>query len=180
MSFKEKPDRKTAEEYIREGGYYWNSGNFAAPLNVWLDTMKKDSPSLHGAYCSLQAARSSEQKQEQYLKFENNSIDYALMEPAKRLLVVPGTFDWMDVGSYQDLHTISPQDNEGNAVQGKRIATIDVTNSFVRNETETKLAVIGLDNVAVVVTDEGIAITNRNMAQKVKDAAEQLKEEEGK
>ncbi len=175
-SFKEKPDRKTAEKYIREGRYYWNSGNFAAPLNVWVETMKNDSPNLHNSYCSLRDSSGRDEKQDSYLKFENNSIDYALMEPAKKLLVVPGTFDWVDIGSYQDLHTVSEQNDDGNAVQGDKIATVDMTNSFVRNDTDTKLAVIGLDNVAVVVTKEGIVVTNRNMAQKVKDAAEKLKE----
>jgi len=175
-SFKEKPERKIAERYIREGNYYWNSGNFAAPLSVWVETMKNDSPDLHDAYCSLLNSKGDESKKESYLKFENNSIDYALMEPAKRLLVVPGTFDWVDIGSYQDLHTISHQDDNGNAIQGGKIATFDVTNSFVRNDTDTKVGVIGLDNVAVVVTDEGIVVTNRNMAQSVKEVSKELRE----
>jgi len=177
-SFKEKPDRQTAEGYIREGKYYWNSGNFAAPLNVWLSSMSDSSPYLLKCYKSLETSKSAEGKKKIYLEFENNAIDYALMEPSERLLVVPGTFDWIDVGSYQDLHTISHHDNEGNALQGGKVATVDVTNSFVRNDTDIKVGVIGLDNVAVVVTNKGIVVTNRNMSQSVKEIAKKLLEED--
>lgn len=169
--FKEKPDRKTAERYIKEGRYYWNSGNFAGPLRVWEDTMKNDTPELHKFFVSLCNAKNEKEKTRIYLSAEENSIDYALMEPATRLLIVPGTFDWIDIGSYQDLYSISPQDDVGNAIQGNRIETLEVTNSLVRNESSLDIGVIGLDNIAVVATDKGVVILNRNMSQDVKDIA---------
>lgn len=171
--FKEKPDRKTAEKYIKEGKYYWNSGNFAGPLKVWEETMKKDVPKLFDFYLSLCQAKGKE-KEKIYLSAKEDSIDYALMEPAKRLLVVPGTFDWIDIGSYQDLYSISHQDEDANAIQGDNIATYEVSNSLIRNETTKKIGVIGLDNLAVIVTEEGIVIANRNKSQNVKDVVNNL------
>ena len=91
LTFKEKPDRKTAESYIREGKYYWNSGNFAAPLSVWVKSMDKYAPYLAQCYKSLEKSKSNEEKKNTYLGFENNSIDYALMEPSERLLAVSYT-----------------------------------------------------------------------------------------
>src|SRR5680860_450790 len=81
----------------------------------------------------------------------------ALIEKAKSLAVVAASFDWMDIGSFKDLHDVVPQDEKGNYFYGENIHTIDVENVFVRNEESDKpIAVIGLDNVVVVNTPDGI------------------------
>ncbi len=170
--FKEKPDRKTAEKYVREGKYLWNMGYFAAPLRIFVETMKNDSQAMYKQYMSLVEA---DDKTAAYLDFEDDAIDYALMEPASNLHVVPGNFDWIDVGNFQDLHSISPQDEDNNAVKGEGVEIEEVGNSFVRNDTDTKVAVVGLDNVAVVVTDNGILVTNRNYAHKVGDVSKRFR-----
>jgi mannose-1-phosphate guanylyltransferase/mannose-6-phosphate isomerase len=170
-SFKEKPERKVAEKYVREGRYLWNMGYFAAPLSVFVETMKSDAPTLHENYQKLSE---SDNKEETYLSLADDAIDYALMEPAKNLHVVPGTFDWIDVGNFQDLHTVSVQDEEGNAKSG-RMEIEGVTNSYLRNDTDVPVAVIGLDNVAVVMTKNGLVVTNRNMAHKVGDVSKRLR-----
>lgn len=173
--FKEKPDRETAEHYVREGKYLWNMGYFAAPLRVFVETMKKDAPTLHSQYLKLSE---TDDKKAAYLEFEDDAIDYALMEPATNLHVVPGNFDWIDVGNFQDLHSITHQDADRNAVGGGGVEMLEVTNSFVRNDTDTKLAVVGLDNVAVVVTENGILVTNRNFAHKVGDVSKRFREQD--
>ena len=175
--FKEKPDRTTAEQYVREGKYLWNMGYFAAPLSVFVDTMKKDAPKMYEQYMALTEAKD---KTAAYLDFEDDAIDYALMEPATNLHVVPGSFDWIDVGNFQDLHSISPQDSNGNAIHGEIVETHEVTNSFIRNDTDTKVGVVGLDNVAVVVTDNGVLVTNRNFAHKVGDVSKRFNGKSGK
>lgn len=171
MSFKEKPDRKTAEQYLKEGHYLWNMGYFAAPISVFVETMKRDAPDMHKNYHSI---KNAPDKHIAYLGLNNVAIDYALMESAKNLVVVPGNFDWVDVGNFQDLYGISSHDDEGNSVQGQNIETEEVTNSFIRNDTEQKIAVIGLDNIAVVMTDHGLVISNRNHAQKVGDVSKRF------
>ena len=170
--FKEKPDRETAEEYVREGKYLWNMGYFAAPLRVFVETMERDAPTLHKQYTALAAA---DDKVAAYLEFEDDAIDYALMEPASNLHVVPGNFDWIDVGNFQDLHSIAHQDADRNAVKGDGIEIEEVSNSFIRNDSDTQVAVVGLDNVAVVVTENGIMVANRNFAHKVGDVSKRFR-----
>ena len=173
--FKEKPDRETAEQYVREGRYLWNMGYFAAPLRVYVETMERDAPKMHKQFMAL---AESNDKEATYLEFEDDTIDYALMEPASNLHVVPGKFDWIDVGNFQDLHSITHQDADHNAVKGDGIEMLEVTNSFVRNECEdTNVAVVGLDNIAVVVTENGILVTNRNFAHKVGDVSKRFRKD---
>ncbi len=170
--FKEKPNRETAEKYVRAGEYLWNMGYFAAPLGVFVKTMKRDAPKLHKGYEKLQNAAD---KEEEYLILDDDAIDYALIEKATSLLVVPGDFDWIDVGNFEDLHTVAPHDDNANAVIGYNLELEDVYNAYLRNDTDTKIAVIGLDNIAVVMTDHGLVVANRAHAHKVGDVAKRFR-----
>lgn len=172
-SFKEKPDRPTAEHYLHSGHYLWNMGYFVAPLAVFEQALQTHAPDLWAGYQKLLAATDGQSFDAAYLDLKSAPIDTALIEQVDNLLVLMGTFDWMDVGSYPDLHFISDQDDDGNTVEGK-VAIDDVTNSLVRNHTNTPVAVIGLDNVAVISTDYGILVTNKSHAQKVGDTAKKL------
>jgi mannose-1-phosphate guanylyltransferase len=87
---------------------------------------------------------------------------------------VPGKFDWADVGSFNDLHTVSKHDKAGNHISGSNIELENVTDSYVRNEASRPVAVIGLDNIAVISTDNGILVTNKEQAQKVGDVSKKL------
>ncbi len=166
MSFKEKPDKSTAQEYMESGAYLWNMGYFVAPLSVFEQRIHDHAPHLWENYQKLCRAESKKEHDDYYLNFKNEPIDYPLIEKVPDLLVVPGSFDWMDVGSFTDIHTANEQDNDGNTVQGN-VLTEKLTNSYVHNQTDTPVGVIGLDNVAVVVTDNGIVVTNKSHAQDV-------------
>jgi len=165
-SFKEKPDHITANKYLSSGRYLWNMGYFVAPINVFEHNLKNHAPHLWAKYQDLLSAKDNEEFVKHYLTFENEPIDTALIEHVKDLLVIPGNFDWMDVGSYQDVHQVTPKDEQDNAIKGK-VEVESVTSSLVRNDTDVPVAVIGLDNVAVVVTDRGILVTSKGSAQKV-------------
>lgn len=172
-SFKEKPDHKTAESYLAAGRYLWNMGYFAAPLPVFERDIKTFAPQLWQNYQKLLTVRNTKTFNEAYLSFASEPIDTALTEQVEDLLVTPGTFDWVDVGSFPDVHHVSAQDEDGNTLQG--LVEVDhVTNSLVRNDTETPVAVIGLDNVAVISTPYGILVTNKSHAQKVKDVSKRF------
>lgn len=166
MSFKEKPDKSTAQEYMESGAYLWNMGYFVAPLTVFEQRIRDHAPHLWENYQKLRQAESKKEHDEHYLGFANEPIDYPLIEKVPDLLVVPGSFDWMDVGSFTDIHTANEQDDDGNTVHGN-VLTEKLTNSYVHNQTDTPVGVIGLDNVAVVVTDNGIVVTNKSHAQDV-------------
>jgi mannose-1-phosphate guanylyltransferase len=177
-SFHEKPDYETARKYLASGKYLWNCGYFVGSVNTFVETMKQYAPDLYKNYEALVSVKSKDAYKETYLSFENIAIDYALIEKAKNLLVVPANFDWMDLGSYHDLHKAVESDSNGNHTSGENIELEGVGNSYVRNEESDKpVAVIGLDNVAVVNTPNGILVTRKDLAQKVGDVSKRFKKD---
>lgn len=172
-SFKEKPDLITAKKYIANGNYLWNMGYFVASLDIFEHSIKSFAPDLWHNYNQLLNAKDQKDHAEKYLAFENQAIDIALIEQVKELLVTPGTFDWMDVGSYKDVHQVNAQDEAGNTLEGN-VQVDEVTNSLIRNHTDVPVAVIGLDDVAVISTPHGILVVNKSHAQKVGDVSKRF------
>lgn len=176
LRFKEKPDFETAKEYVDSGEYLWNAGYFVGSVNTFLNTMAEYGPELKENYDRLVATKNRQEYEETFLSFEKIAIDYALMEKAKNLLVVPATFDWMDLGSFADAHKALGADKKGNYVQGY-VELDGVENSYIRNDEEDKaVAVIGLDNIAVINTPNGILVTRKDLSQKVKGIAQKVQE----
>jgi mannose-1-phosphate guanylyltransferase len=173
VSFKEKPDRKTAERYQRSGKYYWNTGYLVGTLETFEREMRTRSKRLWRDYKKL---LKSKNKKTAYLAIKSEAIDTALSEKVEDGVVVAGNFDWADVGSFKDLHEISLQDEGGNHIRGNNIELENTSNSFVRNDTTTPVAVIGLDNIVVVNTPNGVLVTNKNYAQRVGDVAKRLQQ----
>jgi len=166
-SFKEKPTYELAQQYVKSGQYLWNSGYLVGSLQTFEETIKQYAPSLYKNYQQLQSAKTDEQRTKVYLSFSPQAIDYALTEKVKNLLVVPANFDWLDLGSYGDLHKASESDEKGNHVLGKRIEMDSVEQSFIQNHEDKPVAVIGLDNVVVVNTKDGLLVARKDMAQQV-------------
>lgn len=174
--FKEKPDYETAQEYVNSGKYLWNCGYFIGSVETFMGEINTSSPELQASATALAGVKiyPSPEYNEVYLSLDNEVIDYALSEKSSNLAVVPATFDWMDVGSFKDLHDALPRDEKGNYLQGEGIYPIDAENVFVRNEEEKPIAVIGLDNVVVVNTPAGILVARKDMSQRVGEIAKQL------
>lgn len=173
-SFKEKPPHDLAQEYVKSGNYLWNCSYFVGSLNTFSGSMKRHAPKLYANYERLLSTKTSKEYEGAYLKFKNDAIDYALIEHVDDLLVVPASFDWMDLGSYGDLHKAVLSDELGNHVKGKCIELDGVENSFIRNEEEKPVAVIGLDNVVVVNTKNGILVARKDLAQKVGEVSKRF------
>lgn len=171
-SFKEKPDYNTAKTYLKSGNYLWNAGYFVGSLDTFRCAMKSAAPTLERDYMNLQKA-TLDTYEETYLGFENVSIDYALIEKVKDLLVVPASFDWMDLGSFGDMHKAVDQDENGNHLTGD-IEIEEVENSYVHNEEDKPVAVIGLDNIVVVNTPAGILVARKDLSQKVGDISKRI------
>ena len=172
--FKEKPEFDIAQEYFRSGEYLWNCGYFVGSVNTFAEAFKKFSPQWFTYYQQLLGTKDDAEYKEVYLSFENNAIDYALMERDKELLVVPAHFDWMDLGSYIDVHSAVETDEIGNHVHGDKIALEMVENSLVRNDEAKPVAVVGLDNVIVVNTPHGLLVARKDLSQKVGDIAKKI------
>jgi len=175
-SFKEKPDYETAQAYVESGEYLWNCGYFVGSVNTFLSEMRLSAPDLLKSFESLAEITKvgSKQYEDAYLALDNQVIDIALIEKAKSLAVVAASFDWMDVGSFKDLHDVVPLDEWGNYCYGDNIHTIDVTNVYVRNEEDKPIAVIGLDNVVVVNTPDGILVSRKDVSHKTGVVAKKL------
>lgn len=174
-SFKEKPDFATAKKYLRSGNYLWNCGYFVGSVNTFKKAMTADAPELLANFEKLNAA-TPENFEETYLSFDSIAIDYALIEKVHDLLVVPANFDWMDLGSFGDMYKAAEHDDDGNNVQG-RVEVEEVENSFIQNNEDKPVAVIGLDNVVVVNTPDGILVARKDMSQKVGDVSKRFKKE---
>lgn len=169
--FHEKPDSETARKYFQSGKFFWNTGYLVTSLKVFEKVTAEYSPEFYGDFQKLCAANDVN---EAYLSLQNIAVDYVFSEKIKGALVIPGNFDWVDIGSFKDLHEISVQDDSGNHTKGQNVELENTTNSFVRNDMDTPIAVIGLDNVVVVNSPNGLLVTNKNYAQKVGDVAKRL------
>lgn len=173
-SFKEKPDFETARDYVKSGDYLWNCGYFVGSANTFAEKMEAYAPHLYDNYQKLHATSDESSYNETYLDFENEAIDYALIEKVKDLLVVPASFDWMDLGSYGDLHKAVGADERGNYLNDGDIETEDIENCYIENHENKPVAVIGLDNVVVINTKDGILVARKDLGQKVGDVAKRI------
>lgn len=179
-SFKEKPDFETAQTYLQAGNYLWNCGYFIGSVNTFLSEIRRVSPELQDSLNTLAAIEEplGEQYNAAYLEFGDLVIDYALAEKSDNLAVVPANFDWMDIGSFKDLHEANESNEQGNSFKGAKIYDDEVENAYIQNDEEKPVVVIGLDNIVVINTPNGILVARKDLSQKVKDAVERIKKDQ--
>jgi mannose-1-phosphate guanylyltransferase/mannose-6-phosphate isomerase len=181
QSFKEKPDYETAQSYLRAGNYLWNCGYFVGSVNTFLSEIHAVAPDLQESYDKLSAVESlGEEYNQVYLSFNDLVIDYSLAERSNNLAVVPASFDWMDIGSFKDLHEANESDENGNFFKGNAVYDVEVENVYIQNDEDKPVAVIGLDNIVVINTSNGILVARKDLSQKVKDVVERVKADQGK
>jgi mannose-1-phosphate guanylyltransferase/mannose-6-phosphate isomerase len=175
--FVEKPDLGTAETYVAAGNFFWNAGIFLFRASAMREAFRTFAPEIwSGAEAALRGA--SHDVSGTYLPLPlyqdvpATSIDYAIMEKASGSAMVPATFRWSDLGSWQSLLDVSATDGAGNVVIGDVVA-IDCENSYLRSEGNL-LSAIGLRNVAVVSTADATFVAPVSHSQNVKKVVEQL------
>ena len=178
--FKEKPDHDTANQFLASGDYLWNCGYFVASVNTFVKTMQDSATQLYENLEKLRAIDevSSREYQDAYLSFKADAIDYALIENAPNLAVIPASFDWADIGSFNDAHAVSELDAEANYVKGD-VSLDEVSNAYIRNDTDTPVAVIGLTNIVVVNTANGLLVARKDVSSRVGDIAKKIQSREG-
>jgi mannose-1-phosphate guanylyltransferase/mannose-6-phosphate isomerase len=165
--FVEKPDAKTAEKYLKDGGYYWNSGMFAFTIGTLVKELKRHAPEIAALYDAGYDHMFSS-----FGQMPDISIDYAVMERAGTVVTLPMDIQWNDVGSWDSMFEVFPKDAAGNIKIGDVISH-DTTNTLVISD-KRLIATVGLDNLLVVETDDAILIARRGDAQKVKNVVETL------
>lgn len=176
-SFKEKPDFDTAKKYVASGNYLWNCGYFVGSVDTFLNEMNQSAPELETSYNTLAniSDPASIEYRDAYLGLDNQVIDIALIEKAQSLAVVSANFDWMDVGNFKDLHEANQSDEDNNYFRGENIHGLEVENVFIRNEDPIKhVAVIGLDNIVVVNTPEGLLVARKDLSSRVGEIAKKI------
>lgn len=177
VRFREKPPLEVAQDYVQKGNYLWNCSYFIGSVKNFEATIKQFSPKLYADYQKLLSAKKDDDFNKVYLSLTTDTIDYALNDHVSNYLVVPASFDWVDVGSYQEMYDVSTRKNEqGNVLEGKNVVPIDVQNSLIHNQGSKPLAVIGLDNVIVINTPHGVLVTRKDQSQKVKEVVQQLEQ----
>jgi mannose-1-phosphate guanylyltransferase/mannose-6-phosphate isomerase len=177
--FIEKPTRERAEEYLASSRYYWNSGMFCFQVETFLEELRRSAPKVfEGMQTCWQATVKTQTPvlldPASFADVPDISVDYAVMEKARRVAVVPGEFDWSDIGSWQALSALEPVDAAGNRISGDAIV-IDSLGCYIRSE-ERIVAIVGVEDLLVVDTPDALLIAHRDQAQKVKAVVQQLNE----
>ncbi len=177
--FTEKPDLATAERFLKEGNYYWNSGMFVWRASVILAEIQRHLPAVHQVIQLIltesRAGISFQQAVEKHFAtMPSISIDYGVLEKSDRVSLIPCDIGWNDVGSWQAVHEISSTDKNGNALQGNVIA-VDCKNTLIRAE-KRLVAAIGVEDICVIETADAVLISKSDQTQRVREVVDALHE----
>jgi mannose-1-phosphate guanylyltransferase len=173
--FVEKPDLATARAFLEGGHHYWNLNLFCWRCDVFVEELRRHGPEHHAALVEVMAARRAGDEAraaEVYGSLPVDAVDYTVMERTDRLLLVPGTFDWIDVGSWSELADLLRQDEAGNVVEGLPVL-LDTKNSFI-SVPDKLVAVIGVSDLVVVDTEDALLVCPKSRSQDVKKIVEML------
>ncbi len=172
-TFKEKPNKKTAEKYLEEGGFYWNCGMFMFTIKTFKEELAK--------YCAEIAEVANEVEFDgsnipfmAYDKMPNISIDYAVMEKSEKIVLVPLESDWKDLGSWEAIYDVQDKDHNGNVTAGKVLAK-DSKDSLIYSNSKL-VSAIGVKNLVVVETSDAVLVCDKSKTQSVKEVYNNLKE----
>jgi len=161
--FVEKPDLKTAKEYLKSGRYLWNGGMFIAKPGVILDLLKKHAPEIFNGLAK------------DYEKLPNISFDYAVAEKAKKVAVIPGDFAWSDIGNWKKLFEMLSRKEGDTVAIGCAHFGVETSGCLIHG-TDRLVATVGLKDIIVVDTPDVVLVCHKDKAQEVKKIVEGLKE----
>ncbi len=173
VRFTEKPDRARAEEFLRSGGYLWNSGIFVWRASTIRAAIARHLPATSGRLAELaENVADAELFARRYGEIEEQSIDYGVLEKADNVTVVAGEFGWDDIGSWTALLRLGPGDADGNVVRG-RVLTLGSRGNLVSSDGRL-VALIGVDRLVVIETDDAVLVCSTDRVQDVKQVIEEL------
>jgi mannose-1-phosphate guanylyltransferase len=179
-SFREKPDAATAEQFLKAGNFYWNAGMFFWKTSVLLDALRQFLPKTATLIAGLPpfSTRGFQRKMaEVFPRFENISIDYAVLEKARNVVGFgAGDIGWNDVGSWNAVYELQPRDDRGNAIRGAALI-VDSGGNYVDGAKSKLIALLGVHDLIVVDTPDALMIADRSRAQQVGDLVKQLEKQ---
>ncbi len=172
-AFKEKPDLKTAQEYVKKDNMLWNAGIFVWNINTIINALRVYAPQINGIFEGMQNVLGTKDEQaairERFPQCENISIDYAILEKADEIYCFPASFGWSDLGTWGSLRENTVQDAGGNAVIGNNVKLYETKNCVVHVAQERRVVVQGLDGYIVAEKDNTLLICKLSEEQRIKE-----------
>jgi mannose-1-phosphate guanylyltransferase len=176
-TFAEKPNFETAKAFIESGDFLWNSGMFIFRVDTMLQEIQDSLPDLHTALHTLEKSlmKNNFEKilEKVYSQIKGISIDYGVMEKSQEVYTIKSHFDWSDVGSWDEIYNFNQKDKDGNVKQGTTV-TINSKNCLIINDQRIS-ALVGVEDLLVIDTDNGLLICKRGESQNVKEVVDYLR-----
>jgi len=178
-AFVEKPDEETAQKYLASGEYFWNAGIFIFRADVMVEAFGKHMPEVAQALLRIRAALGKTGAQtlleREFKKMTATSIDFGVAEKADNMAVVPADMGWHDVGSFQAMEEVKPQDDNGNVLCAKTLLEACKGNVFWSSK--RLVAALGVENLVVVDTEDVLLVLDKRKCQNVRTLVEKLRED---
>ena len=172
-SFREKPDLKMAISYLQQGGFTWNSGMFLWPVDTIVKELRKHTPEIAAVMDQIAPALFTEREQEvvndKFPQCEKISIDYAVLEKTELAYVMPAEYGWSDVGTWGSLHTLTPHDENENAIVGDGVKMVECFGCMVRMPKDKQVVIQGLKNCIVAEHNDVLLICQLKEEQRIKE-----------
>ncbi|MDU5723282.1 MAG: mannose-1-phosphate guanylyltransferase [Clostridium butyricum] len=168
--FVEKPDEETAKGYLRDGSYLWNGGMFVWSINNIINAIKKYSPDTYEAIHGIEEVEEDNLQQlinEKYQGTESISIDYAVLEKAQDIYVIPSNIAWDDIGSWRAIERYREKDENDN-ILNENARAVESESSMIINS-DKKVVMIGVKDIMTVETDDGIFVVNKDYMDNLKE-----------
>jgi mannose-1-phosphate guanylyltransferase len=184
LNFTEKPQLKKAQEFLKSGDYFWNANLYTWKASTALAAFEQYKPKMARGIRKLQVAIGSPGEwqvcRQFYQEVEDISIDYAISEKAKNLVLVPASFSWDDIGDWEVVYQRAKKDNDGNVVikhgENGGFIVFESKNNLIHFNNQL-LALVGVNDLIVVDTNDALLICHRKEAEKVKQIVKKLKKE---
>ncbi|MBL8006498.1 MAG: mannose-1-phosphate guanylyltransferase [Ignavibacteria bacterium] len=176
-TFAEKPNQDVARAFLESGDFLWNSGMFIFRTDTMMEEIKNFLPELHESLGTLNKHLMSKDfmkvLEKEYSKLKSISIDYGVMEKARDVYIIRSHFGWNDVGAWDEVYNIKEKDSNGNVNQGRTV-TINTKNCLIINDLKMA-AVVGVEDLLIINTENGLLVCKRGEAQSVKEVVDYLR-----
>lgn len=182
-TFTEKPNLELAQTFLQSGDFLWNAGIFLWNVQSIISAFKTYQPEMSELFeqeiSRINTPEEAEAIEFIYSQCTNISIDYAIMEKAENVFVIPANFGWSDLGTWNSAYSNMEKDYLSNAVSGKNVLVVDATNCMVKSHQDKLVVLQGLDNFIIVDTPDVLLICNRDKEQQIRDFVGDIKRSKG-
>lgn len=177
--FREKPNAETAAEFLRQGCFYWNSGIFVWKARTIIDALQKYEPEMGSHLATIGDALETDEfdatLEREFAAIKGKSIDFAVMEHYKPVVVVEAPFDWDDVGNWPSLERLRDQDAQGNTIVGKHLG-VNTKGTIVRTDGEHLIVTMGMEDCIIVHTPDATLVARKQDEESIRKVVKELEE----